>query len=509
MLFINCVSVYLITIMIVVVSYAARIRALSGSDYTGALFLLSLAIGFYILGYTMELNSYTSEQIEFWNLVEYIGIPFVSALWLTVSLMYCGYFRHNKKAIIAAIYAIPVITLMLRLTNSYHHLYFASVDFVEEFDRLIFVKVPGPWMRVQSAYSALSIIVSFALFFENLVKSKQRQRGKLYLLIAASAVALTGLVLQQGILRNAQLDYMALLLPITCTMVMMAISWYDFLEAISLARSKVFEASSNAILLINCQGRIMDYNKSAEVLFSGIQIQLVKENFYSVFESRPDLTKAIVKETPSTIELFIGGDRHYYNIETEKIGGQKTLHGWVKIFDDVTEMHEFNEVLRQLAMTDELSVLNNRRAFIKEGKEWIMAAEEDGHPLHIIMLDLDHFKEVNDQYGHSAGDLVIRDFSQILKKYFDQGCQVARLGGEEFAILLMRYTTEEVHNMIQVFLSEAAQHEYVCFESRFHVTVSIGMTAWQPGQALEDIMRRSDTALYQSKAQGRNCITVL
>lgn len=507
MLSITCISVYLATISVGIVSYATRIRTLSGANYTKPLFLLSLAICCYILGYVMELNSLTPEQIVFWNTAEYIGIPFVSALWLTVNLSYCGYHKKNLEI---ALYVIPVCSLLFRLTNKYHHLYFASTDFIEKFGRLFYKKVPGIWMNVQLIYASFAIVASFSLLFIDIMKSKQRQRGKLLLLIVASSIILIGVLLPEGILFGIQIDYTALCLPITCVCMMVAISYYDFLEVKSLARSTVFEASRNAILLVNCQHKIIDYNKNAERLFARLHFQLMTQDAFSAFKDSPELAKAIVSEESLTsIEIYVEEEKRYYHILTEKINGHQTLRGWVKVFLDVTELHKSNEILQQLAMTDELSVLCNRRAFIEKGKELISTAEANNNPLHMMMLDLDHFKKVNDQYGHLAGDFVIREFSQILKKHFCTDCQVARLGGEEFAVICVHYTTKDLLEMIRVFLDDAVQHEYDCLESRFHVTVSVGLTLWKPGQLLEDVLKLADTALYQSKARGRNCVTIL
>jgi len=506
MLFINCMSIYLIVASIAIISYATRIKTLSGASYAKPLLALSLAICIYILGYVMELNSLTPEEIVFWNEIEYIGIPFVAGLWLMVSSFYCGY--HNKKVSIA-IFAIPVLTLILRMTNRYHHLYFAATDFTEEFGRLFYKKTPGPWMNVQLIYSALSIVISFYLLFMDILKSKQKQRGKILLLIAASVVILAGLLLPEGILLRMDIDYTALCLPVTCLCVMAAISYYDFLEVKSLARSKAFEASRNAILFINCQHKMIDYNKSAEMLFSKMHFQLTTQDVFTAFREDPELVKAITSNVSLTpVQFNIGKEIYYYNIITEKIYENQTLRGWVKVFLDVTESHRNNEFLSQLAMTDELSVLDNRRAFIKKGKELIAAAETSGDSLHVIMLDLDYFKKINDQYGHLAGDFVIREFSQMLKQHFDTNCQVARLGGEEFAIICVHYSTEEVLEMIRVFLADAGNHEYYCFENRFHVTVSVGVALWKTGQLLENILKLADAALYRSKAQGRNCITM-
>lgn len=509
MLLCNLISLYLIVTTVATIIFAVQIRTLSGASYARTVFFLSLAICFYIIGYTMELNSSSSAQIIFWNRIEYIGIPFVAALWMTTTLIYTGHFASHKKLLLVIIFTIPVVTFVLRFTNNLHHLYFASVGFTSEFGRLFFVKKAGPWMYVQLFYSALMVFSTLGQLIWDSQKSRKKQSGKMLLLVVASIFAIGGLVLMEVKPYGIQIDYMALCLPVTCIIVILAISRYDLLETKSLARSKVFEASSDAILLINRMNRVIDYNESAGKLFAQINIRLEAQSIDALFGKRPELLASIEKSESSVVKLSVGVEERYYSIITEKIDGAKVLYGWIKIFHDVTEICRLNEALNKQAMTDELSVLSNRRAFIKIGKEWITRAEKSGGPLHMIMLDLDHFKGVNDQYGHSAGDVVIREFGQVLKKHFDVNCQVARLGGEEFAVLLVRYSDAEISRIIDAFLKDAEKHIYTHFGNQFHVTVSVGITSWKSGQALEEVMRRADTALYQSKAQGRNCVTAL
>ena len=124
------------------------------------------------------------------------------------------------------------------------------------------------------------------------------------------------------------------------------------------------------------------------------------------------------------------------------------------------------------------------------------------------MLDLDHFKDVNDRYGHPTGDLVIHEFAQLLKEHFGPESLIARLGGEEFAVMVTDLGEDEMLHKIDSLLEKAALHTYSFFGSRFHVTVSAGMTKRQPEQKLESMMHLSDKALYISKDKGRNCATV-
>lgn len=509
MLLTNLISLYLLSVSGAVIFSAVHIRTLNGANYTRTTLFLGFAVCTYILGYAMELNSSTEAQIMFWNHIEYIGIPFVSALWLTTALQYTGNFARNKPVWLAAIYIIPFITLTLRFTNGSHHLYFSSVSFNILSGSMFLMRESGPWMYVQMIHSMLMIFVAMGFFIHDSVMSKERQHGKIRLVVLGSLFAAAGLVLTQLRPFGLPIDYMALCLPLTCIMVILSISRYDLLETKAMARNKAFEASKNAILLLNRQNRILDYNKSAKALFEQIGIRLDNRRLSSLFGKTPVLLEALENSDPLVVSLNVGFQERYFDISIKRIDEHDELRGYIKTILDVTEIYQLNAELKKQAMTDELSVLSNRRAFIKLGQEWVDNAEKSGISLHLLMMDLDHFKNVNDQYGHPTGDLMIREFGQMLKAHFTQNALIARLGGEEFSVLLSDFADDEIDRMLEKMLEEAARHEYSYFGNRFHVTVSIGMTKKHPGQSLESLMRNADRALYQSKDRGRNCITVV
>lgn len=509
MLLIHIVQLYLMSVTVASVIWAVHIRTLNGSNFTRMIFLLSLAVCFYILGYTMELNSYNPAQIEFWNYIEYIGIPFISALWLTSALMYTGCFIRYKKILLLAIYVIPLITVVLRFTNNYHHLYFSSVSYMEEYGRLFLLKKAGPWMYVQLFHSMFMVLAAMGLFVVDSFKSAEKYRGKILLTVSASVFAVAGLILSQVKPFGFTIDHMALCLPVACFLIILAISWYDLLETGAIARSKVFQAGSDAILLLNQQNKVLDYNSSAEQLFKQINIHLDNGYITSLFHQVPDLLESFEKTETSVVKLFIHEEARYFDVITQNIDDRSASRGLIKIIREVTEVYRLNEELKRQVLTDELSTLNNRRAFMQTGKEWIVKSDETGSSLYLLMLDLDFFKNVNDQYGHPAGDQVIRDFSQILKAGFDAGSLIARLGGEEFGVLYAGFDDEKMMQTISALLKKAEQHTYRYRNDQFHVTVSMGATKKQSGQTLESMMSKADKALYQSKNRGRNCVTFL
>jgi len=125
------------------------------------------------------------------------------------------------------------------------------------------------------------------------------------------------------------------------------------------------------------------------------------------------------------------------------------------------------------------------------------------------MFDIDFFKAVNDQYGHLAGDMVIREFGRLLRRSFTRNSIVARLGGEEFVCLQSGGEDDATEQTLKVFLETTRNFAFSFRGMQIHITLSIGLTKLLPGQSLEGLMRNVDRALYQSKEMGRDRITVL
>ncbi|MDW3205528.1 MAG: GGDEF domain-containing protein [Alphaproteobacteria bacterium] len=161
--------------------------------------------------------------------------------------------------------------------------------------------------------------------------------------------------------------------------------------------------------------------------------------------------------------------------------------------------------LRQQAETDPLTGLLNRRAFDRQARRAMQAAERHGDPLFLLFLDLDHFKSINDRFGHSAGDRVIQGLAETILATVRETDLSARLGGEEFAILLSRAHAETAHSVAERIRRRI---ETLTFDGgaagAFTATLSVGIAARDRGDTLDTLMHRADEALYRAKKQGRN-----
>lgn len=208
--------------------------------------------------------------------------------------------------------------------------------------------------------------------------------------------------------------------------------------------------------------------------------------------------------------LFIRKDTSTYPVEVTlhhvKRGDEEYLVGVAR---DITRRKEIEEKLRDLSNRDGLTGLYNRR-YLDETleREWNRRRRE-GKPLHLIMLDVDHFKKYNDTYGHLAGDECLKSVSKLMQEHFRRASEFsARYGGEEFAVVLMESNKDDVLQMAEQFRKdlEAKAMPHKSNDAADVVTVSLGVAGIQPSQHgnPKDLIERADRALYKAKGAGRN-----
>ncbi|HZK81396.1 MAG TPA: response regulator [Humisphaera sp.] len=173
------------------------------------------------------------------------------------------------------------------------------------------------------------------------------------------------------------------------------------------------------------------------------------------------------------------------------------------------QLTQLNSRLEKLAITDELTGLFNRRHAMSRLEEQWALVERYGRPLSIAMIDIDHFKKINDVYGHHAGDAVLRRVAIILREQTRGTDTICRVGGEEFLIIFPAQTVEEAGVCAGRFRAAVAQHPFDIGDASARVTVSIGLATREPGiPQFTDLLKAADLALYAAKHAGRNVVRI-
>ncbi len=184
-------------------------------------------------------------------------------------------------------------------------------------------------------------------------------------------------------------------------------------------------------------------------------------------------------------------------------GGQVT--GVVTVFRDISERKEQEQRLQELATTDPLTGLSNRRAFMERLHEELQLHQRLQYSSSLLMVDFDHFKEINDRHGHQTGDLVLQHFARVARDCLRQTDLIGRLGGEEFAIFLPGTGLKGATHLAELLRERMENSPTTVENDEIAMTVSIGVTTLcAEDKDPSDILNRADKALYQAKDQGRN-----
>ena len=181
------------------------------------------------------------------------------------------------------------------------------------------------------------------------------------------------------------------------------------------------------------------------------------------------------------------------------------------LYRDVTQRKNLERELQRLATTDVLTGMANRRSFLEVAEATFQRARESHAPLTVLMLDLDHFKTINDRFGHLEGDRVLAEFAQATKHQLRASDTVGRLGGEEFGLLLPHTLPAECADIATRILEAIRALELTDSSGQHYgVTTSMGLGTLSPGdRSLHDLLDRADQALYLAKRRGRNQLAVL
>lgn len=257
--------------------------------------------------------------------------------------------------------------------------------------------------------------------------------------------------------------------------------WRRCLYAIELRRPDMIETS------FNTDGRTVWLQIAVAPLCDGLVLTITDVS---------DLTVAnqTLQSRAATLALEIGRER-----ATRRALSQ-----------EIDQREEREKELRRLAETDPLTALLNRRSFTEKANAEILAAQEDGTDISLIVVDLDHFKAVNDSHGHPAGDAVIRAFADLLLGLVGTDRDlVGRFGGEEFAILLPGADLDAAQRIAQRIEDTLSSRRLPVSDAlALQVSASLGIATRASRETLPALVERADRALYCAKNEGRSCIRI-
>lgn len=281
------------------------------------------------------------------------------------------------------------------------------------------------------------------------------------------------------------------------------------------------DSAYDAIVMIDSKAKITFWNKASESLFGYNEKEALGRDVHELItpiEDREQAELGMAKFAKSGTGRIVGSVVEMTALRKDgvRIPIERSVssfqHGdkWfaAATIRDITERKKAERRLKELATTDSLTGLFNRRKFLEISERELLSAKRYKRPLCVMMLDIDHFKKVNDTYGHDGGDEVLRAIASIMQQSLRESDAVGRLGGEEFAAILPETDIikagevgERIRKAVEAHTSLTADNEEV------RVTISIGIaTHCMSTPDMDSMLKSADTALYRAKELGRNRI---
>lgn len=281
----------------------------------------------------------------------------------------------------------------------------------------------------------------------------------------------------------------------------------------------ISNAAQDAILMIDDDGTISYWNNAAVKIFGYSGEEAIGKNLHRLlaperYRAGQENVFARFRETGegsmigkiSEIKSLHKNGGEFpieLSLSAVKIRGRWSA---IAIVRDITERRRSEEMLLQLATTDTLTGIFNRRYFSASLETEIKRAQRYRTPLALILFDIDQFKRINDIFGHPVGDLVLKHLADLVSEKIREHDIFARWGGEEFVILAPNNGSDGASKLAEKLRMEIEKY---CFPEVRTVACSFGVTALQADDKAENLLKRADEALYQAKKMGRNRVEVV
>jgi diguanylate cyclase (GGDEF)-like protein/PAS domain S-box-containing protein len=484
--------------------YAWRNRHLPAAEAFSALMLIATT---WTLTSGMELLARSLVWLIVANILGFTCVSLAPVAWLVFAVQYTGRQRWLPPRRIGALLVIPTFTQVV-LWSSLRNAWFLPSLQVENLDGFYRVVgfTPGPYYWVHFAYSYLLLVLGSLLILNLAIHSFHPYRQQAITLAIGVLLPLVTTLMRS--LPFVPREFNAN--PLGFALAGLIFAWgmfrYRLFDLAPVARDALVENTSDGIIVLDRQNRVVDVNPAAFRALDLDREQVIGLPVTSIL--KPELTERFLglQALQTEISLKRGGKDLFYEVHINPLLNRRQKHnGWLIVFRDVTERTELFAAMQRLATTDSLTGLFNRRYFFEQGSVEILRAQRFSRPLSLIMLDIDGFKGVNDEYGHAVGDQVLQGLAELCRSQLRQADILARYGGEEFVFLLPESDLGRAGRVADRLCREIRKRRFDSEAGPLSISASLGVASLDPKKdmTLDELLVRADQALYQAKRAGR------
>lgn len=433
----------------------------------------------------------------------YFGITTAPLALVVFCIDYVGYGHWLTRRRLVALGSLPALVLLAVWTNAWHGWIWPSIEIDPRMPFLMLQADDGPLLWIYFAYCALLMLATVAFLWRRMGQLPPLQRRQLQAMIVALWVPLLVSALYMAqLIPLPNVDFTPLAFNVSGFVLLRGFWRERLFELAPVSAHEIYRHLEDAVLVIDEQDRILDCNQAAQRMLAP-SAGCIGQPLQTLLPA----ARVLLSESAAGFRSEIHHAGRWYDVQMTRLHAMdRRMHGRMLVWRDISARKQLEADLLQLARTDALTGLSNRRHFQERGEEEVLRARRYGRPLSLVMVDVDYFKSVNDAHGHDAGDRVLKALATLLLGTLRATDLLGRLGGEEFALLLPEIDAVEASEIGQRLMQKVAAMQVLLDDGQaITITISAGVAALTAADdGFNGLLRRSDDALYRAKHAGRN-----
>ena len=495
---------------------------------------LMVAIALYAIAAAFSTAATEPSAFRFWLTLESILSNLVTVLFFTFTLKFAHHWGWLTLRRRLMIWVMPILNMLLAATNGWHHLVWTHLSHVRTTNAVLFEPHNGAGYIWLAAWFYLYTVTGALLVARTAQKSPKLYRQQALTVIASTLPPLIAGTMHVLEVLPPGVSLLPMSFLVTGCIYFTSLFRYRLFDLLPIARDTLIDHMRDSVIVLDRVGRILDINPAAQQLVqlslpaNSAPRSLLGQPISVVLSHWPSLLRHCRSQEDKEVLMTLCQKpfkhinfrlRQLHGKHGQPIGKLVLLRDVSAEYETKIELHKANQFLesrlreiealqdqlQEQAVRDGLTGLFNRRYFDEMMQSEIAKAKRANTPLSVILIDIDHFKRVNDTYGHQAGDCALQVFADLIRSSIRSSDIACRYGGEEFIIALPGLTLEGAYRRAEQLRIAFKETQIQFQEHTIQATISSGVGSVPEYLGNQDgLISQVDKALYLAKEKGRD-----
>ena len=476
--------------------------------------LLLFAVFLSELGNLVEMAGTTAEAVNMGLKIRMLGVPFIPTFWFLCILEFCG-LKFKRGYAFMLLMIVPTLLAWQAVFWESHRLFIADVIFFEGGRPGNPTLVRGPLFFLREVYQYGIDVVGVCVLAWRFRMGTPRFKKQIQLFVVSALIPFSNTLTYIVPIGGFNVDVTHYILVFFMALFTVCLYHFGVINRMSIIRDNALHQVNEGVLLFDHERIYMDANRTAKRIFPELRV-VALGTCASQMDYLP-FSSLLTEDDGESGGAKAGGEFSHersgfvetFAVSVARLKFRRRLIGYSVILNNISLLKRTMDELEEKSSRDPLTKLYNRGYLFETGERWFDRYRRSGDAFGAILFDIDHFKRVNDTYGHPFGDYVLKEMARICSAELREADVLGRYGGEEFCLLLPNTSREGALAKAEYLRKRIAGHTFRSGDVRMSITASFGVVSCDSRLQDEEftgLIKRADDNLYRAKESGRNCV---